>query len=342
MLFIHKEADLYPLISIYTGRVVDKNIEDYYLVVRSQNSGNQFLFERVKERLDIVFRSLNIKNYKQCYSILNDWVKFTELDAKEETYRTMMNTINMERRLNDKINAQFRYYNNYVDLALALYGDYCALGNLEQENGVAKIILSSKVISGHLKTLGEKLIKFVDKEFPRESDSLLGGAYQPLHRVSLWGNFKGTYKILPTEVIVPVLHDVMRSIAKSKEKDWNLKNMDSGKLKKEEMRHNVSTPNEDFYWASRARWTNVPIWAGPSYTVQSMLECAKKCDANVDEIQSLAYGIFAYWNQIYPHTATPVHRMFGVMTAAKEYNVPLEACDAESMYEQAIKFLTMV
>jgi hypothetical protein len=336
MLFLHKGADRAIIHAVYTGEVPKGNEASYDLVTPHD-------FVRVATNARHVMRALGIResSHLALMRILFSWIQATAYDLQQATIYTMMSAEGMEARRRAGISANWRYYNNYIDLVLALYGEYLSKTNLIREGLVARLVLASPRIAAQMVSLATKISLHVEITFRAEQrDDCLRGAYQTLHEALTWVEWKSRYAAMSPAVMLPFLYDITMKFKAPLR--WTEPTMAGGRITKDNMRMNVSTPNEDFYWTSRARWADLPIWAAPSYTAQLMLLVARNAGATLPEITSFAYVIFAYWNHVYPHTATPVHRMFEVMTTAREFGVPPHFCEPDTMYDAAIVFVRVV
>jgi hypothetical protein len=335
MLFMHKGAEKWIEHAVYTGERPKGKEDDYVQVTETDVIKAKFHVSKLVPMLGIPLQYTS-----DLMRFLDEWIRSTPYDQEQKNIYKMMSEEGMNIRAAHKIPANWRYYNNYIDLVLALYGEYCSQKKLEVESRVAEKILRSQKVSILLRSVAMKISVYAEKTFKEnERDLLIQGKYKTLHPNMTWVEWKNSCKTMSAMILVPVLYDITMSFKKPLK--WVEKPMDGGKITKQNMRMNVSTPNEDFDWTARARWAEVPIWAAPSFTAQLMLLVAKNALATPDEIRAFAYGIFAYWNQLYPQTATPIHRMYGVMTAAREFGVQdkAKACDPEKMYLEADRWL---
>lgn len=332
MLFIHKDADKWVHIAVYTGARPKGSASDYVRISEMEGLKVWRRVGRLALALDVPQSALS-----RMARLLRQWIHASSYDLQQENIYQMMSPQGMQTRQDESVKAEWRYYNNYTDLALALFGEVESQGNLSTENSVSATLLQSNTIRLFMLDVARKITVYAEEIFPKERDKLVQGKYKTLHpAIDSWAKWKSRYESLDVRQLIPVLYDITMSFKAPFQ--WTEQPMDQGQITKDNMRMNVSTPEEDFYWTSRARWANVPIWAAPSYTAQLMLLVAHRAGAETNEIQAFAYGISAYWNQCYPHTATPVHRMYGVMTAAQEFGVPPEACDPKTMYQEALRF----
>ncbi len=94
----------------------------------------------------------------------------------------------------------------------------------------------------------------------------------------------------------------------------------------DDMKKGRDTPhntNENAPWVQGARQANVALSAGPSATTSNVMALAVTIGASQDELNGLAWGLFAIWN-IMPMHKSGTHRFHEVMGVAKRYNVPYE------------------
>ncbi|WP_137805615.1 hypothetical protein [Pseudomonas sp. G(2018)] len=333
MLFMHKGSELRIFDGVYSEDTPKGNDDKYYLIKDRECLAVISRFMQVCNAL-----SIDKKDIPSMFRILMNWMRYSDYDSDKKTMYAMMSSDGMAARKREGVVAQFRYYNNYVDLALAIYGEYTSTPTLITETALAGDILRSKGIEKIMVVLSKKINTYAENNITEtERDKLLKEKYSTLHAPLDWKTWTDCYWTLDSATLLPYLYDITHNLAGTIK--WTETPMDNGRITKETMRVNVGTPREDHNWTARARRSNLPIWAGPSYTTHLMLSVALKAGAREEEIQAFAYVIFAYWNQIYPDTATPVHRMFGVMTAAVEFGVNPLASLPESMYNQALYFL---
>jgi hypothetical protein len=334
MLFMHHGSENCIEFAVYSGENPKGNEAAYQLIDSSNEAG-------VRRRAQLMFNMLGIEvtAHAGMFDILAQWIRCTDYDKLQADIYKRMSAEGMQKRQEAGINAEWRYYNNYVDLALALFGEYLSKPTLDQETEVAGLVLTSEKVNTQLTSVCKKINAYAEEKFEEvDRNKLVKGAYSTLHANLTWTQWDEGYEGMSTTEKLPFLYDITMSF--KKKLDWTEQPMDQGQITKDNMRINVSTPNEDFYWTSQARWAAVPIWAAPSYTTHLMLLVAQEAGATVDELQAFAYVIFAYWCRVYPHTATPIHRMYGVMTAAREFKVPVLACDPAQMYLQAVMFMS--
>lgn len=331
MLFMHKGADDAVKHAVYTGERPKDNEDAYYHVTPELAAGVWDNVAALRPELGIPDDAM-----VEMRRVFSDWVSGTAYDASQNNIYAMMSKQGMDERARARALANWRYYNNYVDLVLALYGEVTAARNLKQENEIATLVLRSQRITDAMRTIAVEVNKLAEATFTDKRDGLVKGAYATLHVDLTWAEWKERCATMSSDELVPFLYDITMSFKKPLK--WSEPPMDDGKITKDNMRVNVSTPDEDFYWTSRARWADVPVWAAPSYTAELMLRVATIAKVPVRGIQAFAYAIYAYWNRVYPHTATPVHRMYEVMTTAKEFGVEAPACDPKTMYAVAMSF----
>jgi hypothetical protein len=335
MLFMHKNADMYVNHAVYSGSRPKDNEDSYVQVKKADQAAVE---ARVRSLMPLI--GIDAGCAVELGKIIREWIAATEHDESKKTIYEMMGKGGIEERKSRGVLANWRYYNNYIDLVLALYGEYRSSENLKIENKVAKLIFTSAGVQSKVRSVAAKISCLAEKKCEAaEMDGLLQGSYKDLHAKKDWATWKKECAEFEVQESVPFLYDICSKL-KIKLK-WEEVPMGGGRINKDNMRINVSTPEEDSNWTAGARWADVPVWAGPSYTTHFILTVAKEAEATEEEIRALAYGIFAYWNQCYPHTATPIHRLYGVMTAAKEFGVPEFACEPNQIYLHAVSFSLM-
>jgi hypothetical protein len=247
-----------------------------------------------------------------------------------------------DRRKEEGVFAEMRYYNTYEELAWALVQ---SLGLQNQpgwgdtkndEEIVAHIVLNDSSIKQSLGSLITKLIgpaqKWLedDKQKNRETSSKLKiPDYGKLYDAE---NFDKVLGGLLTNVNVADqimrIHDLKGLFLGDKNitdvcPNYFLDVNQLGKIHidKTRMRYNVGTVDEADPWVIFNRERGRNLWAGPSYTTYQMLEMAEQVKATASEKEAVAYAIFAYWCVKYPHTATPIHTFHEVMTLAQAKGV---------------------
>lgn len=336
MLFLHKGSNSNIYHAVYSDSRPKTNQSDYELI--SHNKAG-----RVRNNVALLAPKLGIQSaaIPGLIGLLNDWLKYTPHDEKQgaNIYK-MMSARGMQERQMAKLPAEWRFYNNYVDLVLALNGDMLSRENLAHEKRLADEVLKSLYIKMNVVILAKKVSGYIEEHYEGDKDELIKGSYKTLHAsCDTWDKWLSIQSdVDQIDIIISCLHDISKAFKALA--GWNEPAMKKGRITKVNMRMNVSTPNEDSNWTASARWANVPIWAAPSYTAHLMLEMARMSGGDRNELQSLAYGIYAYWSCIYPETATPVHRLYGVMTAAYEFGIPEKACNPDTMYIECKRFIS--
>jgi hypothetical protein len=172
MLFLHKGADRAIIHAVYTGEVPKGNEASYDLVTPHD-------FVRVATNARHVMRALGIResSHLGLMRILFSWIQATAYDLQQATIYTMMSAEGMEARRRAGISANWRYYNNYIDLVLALYGEYLSKTNLIREGLVARLVLASPRIAAQMVSLATKISLHVEITFRAEqSAASLDGA----------------------------------------------------------------------------------------------------------------------------------------------------------------------
>lgn len=226
-------------------------------------------------------------------------------------------------------------YDNAYDMVLALFGTIRSARNKEREVEYGRKIYECSTIRQNVLSVCRKVIIGVEamKDYTADHRNtiILKGDYKRFHSYSGWDKWKREFWGATIRANIAVLHDIYDFFDKA----WRMpgpwqSEQAKGALTpslprrlfktKTTMRHNVGTVNEDEDWTARARWADVPVWAGPSgttYGLCSMLDAFG--GATPDEFVSCAYALFALWATDYPQTATPIHHLFGVVTGASEF-----------------------
>ena len=334
MIFLHKGASNNINYAVYSKERPKSNEKNYELITPQSEPTVIKHVTELAPKLGIPSVAI-----PQLLGLLKSWLKSTAYDKKQLSIYGMMSPDGMSARLKANLPAEWRYYNNYVDLVLALNGEVLSKENLLRETLLAVDVLQSPVLCNKINSVANKINQFVLLKFKGDKDELINGQYKTLHtQCDTWDKWTGLVSShKSTEILIPVLHDISKSFKKLA--DWNEPPMADGRITKMNMRMNVSTPNEDSNWTASARRANIPIWAAPSYTAHLMLQMARTSGGDIIDIQALAYGIYAYWSIVYPKTATPVHRLYGVMTAASEFGVSDIACNPETLYNECARFI---
>lgn len=237
--------------------------------------------------------------------------------------------------------AELRHYNNYGELATALLGEVRAQPTALYEAALAKAVLRTQEIAEDLRVVAVKIVFYWDTVSAGRSwlTQVLGystgepwsfrGAYFHYHHylTPLSGLKKATNNTI--SVNIAVVHDTVDFI-KSKAGDDHLfrqlqwTNPQTGAvldLEKRDMRNNLGTINEGYAVIKHGRARRFPMQAGPSFTVSQMLALCELSGATVNEMTSVAYAIFAFWNQVYQKACTPIHTFYEVMVAAANFGV---------------------
>ena len=79
--------------------------------------------------------------------------------------------------------------------------------------------------------------------------------------------------------------------------------------------------NQDHAAMVAARLHAKPVEVGPSLTTGRFMQAATCAGATPAELEALAWGLFAFWNQSYTTSASGIHRFHFVMDMASNYGV---------------------
>lgn len=256
-------------------------------------------------------------------------------------------------RAKAKTKAEMRYYNSYEELAWALVQSLGLqvpmnlLDTYDKEIYVAQYTIQSSSINNDLEKVIQNIFKYIAEI---EVSEMKGRPdYAPFHKINTWEDFKEKYNnaFMPESFMgkITFLHDIKSYFAISKHSILDNKpseiivtgNEESGlskkindtkgafpgemSINKTDMRYNLGTVDEADPFTLFMRSKGRSVWAAPSFTTVSMLEIAKQCGCNEQELTAIAYGIFSFWCIQYPKTATPIHTFHEVMAAAQSYGV---------------------
>lgn len=246
--------------------------------------------------------------------------------------------------------SELRYYNDYPELASALIGEVRAQPSLLDETAMAKAVLRTPAVATDLRSVATRIVTYWDGiqaelngPDPSWTNYLLGYS-----QGDYW-NFIGSYLLYhksltplsglkkcnanKIDVNIALIHDMMEFI-KSKAGEDHLyrplqwtdpRTMAQRIIEKRDMRNNLGTVNENYPVVQHGRALRYHMQAGPSFTVSQMLTLCKVCDATQGELTSVAYAIFAFWNQVYKKACTPIHTYYEVMVAAANFGVPFNS-----------------
>lgn len=262
--------------------------------------------------------------------VLWQWAQYSKEESEVWRLKKTANAVIFTQSLwkirgKEDRHAEVRVYDNSVDLGLAILGKIRARGNEVKESLLAKKVLTSPRIKQGVVQACKKVVAAIE-ERKCTGDLVIQGDYYELHAQS-WDSWSKSYGSRIPQLNIMVLHDIYGYFDKLHKwpGPWG-EDADGESLKrllfknKSTMRHNVSTVNEDTAWASRARWHNLPVWAGPSGTTYGLCRMLRDIGGvTEEELLACAYALFAFWASAYPKTATPIHHLFGVMIAVSEF-----------------------
>ena len=243
--------------------------------------------------------------------------------------------------------AEVRIYDNAVDLILGIIGYIRSRWAESIEKEYANNVLKNRKVAELVKTAAGKLSSALPDRAPTD---VVAQEYKKLHGINTLSEWKGKLNSLDTATNIMVIHDVANWLdnAGRWNSAWNVDAVgpeikERGFVNKQTMRHNVGTVNEDTPWTERARFYDLPTWAGPSGTTETL--CRALCQVGRvldDELVACVYGLYAVWaSDLYPKKATPIHHLYGVMTGAKDY-LPAQwkpAAEAGNVYDWLQAFL---
>lgn len=250
-------------------------------------------------------------------------------------------------------------FQDYTNLARAVMGEFLAESNLEDhENPLAIKTVQSGYISTHLDGLLENVRYKISQQNPgcpetrllKEDKSSSVGPYQPLYTdkgITSIGCVLANPSAFNFNDKIVTLHDCM---------DFLYRNTNTVKIPEErclgtyfkindkgrpeysrrpiagsgDFRFNEKNPDKTYAhytlkestgYIMGARVHGMPIWAGPSFTTGRLMMMTEWVNAKPEQKKAMAWGIFAFWNQCYPHYATWIHRYHAVMDMAGNFGV---------------------
>jgi len=245
-------------------------------------------------------------------------------------------------------------FGDYTNMARAVMGEFLSSEALDgTETRLARETVNSRYIAAHLIALVDKLrlkIRGVPLLASLLNPATCGaGPYQPLFRkaganIAKVLNDPDAYYF---QDLVVTLHDVS-DLLKKKQGDivkvppdkmfgtWfgindfgkpeyvrrPMKGTEAFRYKGDGTSPDRYTLKEHSGFVMAARVQGIPLWAGPSLTTGRMMRMAEWAGASPQELEAVAWGIFAFWNQCYPTSSTWVHRFHEVMDMAVNWGVP--------------------
>lgn len=284
--------------------------------------------------------------------VLEDWMAVSQAeksswDAKRSTNAPIFDPSTWSSRL--KPRAEVRVYDNAVDLVLGIMGYIRGRRKEAEEKSVGSRLLVNKNIHRLVVDACYRTKRALAEMGPKAPS--IKGSYSLFHKMTDLASWEPSK--LDTLHNICVLHDLSENC--DNDRDWKSAwNADAtgqklderGFKSKSTMRHNVGTVNEDTQWAARARFFDLPTWAGPSGTVETLCRFLDEV-VKMPETQMLAcvYALFGFWaSDEYPKSATPIHHLYGVMTGARDY-LPAERrwiTEAGSVMNGLALFLTII
>ena len=244
---------------------------------------------------------------------------------------------------------------DYDQLALAVLGQINAQENLQKETELAKQAIGSDNIDQKLNSLIPKIYQ----QFTDTSNSTINQHFSPKYRGRYWpwyslavgSNFSDVFQH-PEAYKIPAkiaaLHDLTDYIFNlgrqgTQHKQYlnivyvpSQKSVASSHIpgKKIDLeRHHVDqtvgnrlhrTINQHHESMIAARLFAKPVEVGASYTTGRFMQLASCSGATLTELEALAWGLFAFWNQSYTTSASGIHRLHFVMDMASNYGVPYD------------------
>jgi hypothetical protein len=237
-----------------------------------------------------------------------------------------------EVRRQNFVRGEMRYYHTYGELAWALAQEVRTVESVFWERYVAIKVLKEPRIAELLALTAKRVAAFL-MENQGAVEGFFDGkpAYGPLHG-------RKSYQEVVLSLVTPkggvadtigLLHDAkdlcgLGKLVDMQEKPFQLAIGENKTLtiSKFDTRYNVGTVDEGDDWVIWMRSHNRAVWAGPSYTMINMWKVAAAAGASSLELAAMGWAMYAYWNAVYPHTSTPIHRFHETMAGAQEFGIP--------------------
>ena len=262
----------------------------------------------------------------------------------------------LERILSHHQAPEYRVYTSRVNAARALIAEVLSQKNLKHEDVLARKILDNPFIRAEIASaiMAVKRVygpRMTDKP-PKTLDDFIRSGHSGVYKFyygffspgkEFTGVFTNPYRYSVGKLIA-VLHDAMDLY--SRQMGAVAVNVSSKEIRPKEARgpgtHIVrqkiggtaqfrrKDPKRKLRGIATiesrgsiqtARKYNMPVSAGPSFTTARMLTMCEKSGCNVQQLESVALGLFAFWNDVYNKSATSVHRYHFVMDMAKNFGV---------------------
>jgi hypothetical protein len=283
---------------------------------------------------------------KTIRSILHDWINASRNTVKRFITGKSENT---------------RYYISWENLVKALLGEARSLGNLEVETKLAKLTMKSGYLEYYLNYyLDRRVHVYLLKDpFYKVKQAKLALDVKNPYKGEYKSWYPNMAKVIcnPEKYSiknkVAVIHDLNKVFGKLIPGPFNsftkvppqkttmtylVPNGSGGYIQKQRQQNGTGgfrrgqppretgnneacTLLEDSEVISAARINNMPVEMGPSFTTGRMLQAAFYMGARKPELTAIAWGIFAFWNQVYSKKFSRVHRFHGTMDMAKNYDV---------------------
>ena len=281
-----------------------------------------------------------IQNRKEIQSYLRSWINSSRHTLKRFIFGQREN---------------IREYKSWENLARALIGEVRSEGNLQKETELAKQTEKSGYINWYLNNyISYKLYRELNKNSNHDKVKIAVRTKNP-YKGEYSHFYKNMGKILYSpekydfKSKVAVIHDITKVMAKVNRNKFAIvppekvlftalvplddgswayqqKNMGTGGFRvnqpaKKFGNNDHCTLLETSEVISAARYNDMPVEMGPSFTCGRMMQMVHGCGGSVHHLTAVAWGIFAFWNLHYSHKYSRVHRFHGTLDMAKNYGV---------------------
>ena len=236
-----------------------------------------------------------------------------------------------------------RKFPHLTDMAVYILAQIHAQPVLLAENQLAKQAINNDYISGQLNSLIPKLVQ----RFEHHTHSTIAREFKTFHKGRYWpwyiGRFRGAFQYPERYSIatkIAAIHDLSdyyhytknnnsfpyQHITHVPEEKAVASNKEGEKESFLNARDNDGIGPQiklrEIYPIMRAaRIHNKPVQGGPSLTTGRLMQMSRDANATVEELEAVAWAIFAFWNQSYTTSASGIHHFHFVMDMASNYGV---------------------
>lgn len=299
---------------VLRGKPKEENftqLTDFLATAKKVELAYRFLFsaDPPAEMFFLLYRWMGISNGKVLSKDLKD-----EFEVRRKLF----------------VRGEMRYYHTYGELAWALAQEVETTEETRWERLVARMVLGDELIDHLLQSVAKLVARFIMKnQEAAEAYFDHKPTYGPLHK-------RASYREVVLSLVTPqhgvadtiaLLHDakdlcgLAKLIDLTEEPCLLFTGSKTLQISKYGTRYNVGTVDEADDWVLWMRSLKRAVWAGPSYTMISMWKMAAAAGASTREMGAMGWAMYAYWNAVYPHTSTPIHRFHETMAGAHQFGI---------------------